>query len=274
MRKILVVNADDYGMTLGVSRGIIEAARAGLVRAACVMTNCPEFEDSMGELQQADVGLDIGFHANLTWGRPVSDPAEIPSLVGPDGNFLSRGTLLAKSLAGLVSPEEGYRELWAQCAKLAARMPAISHMNGHHHVHAFPGIAAASERVAREYGIPYVRSPREGMWSPWQHAALRRFAIFMLAGSSPEYWRARGFVSSDNFGGFSLSAGRDLKARWIDTMERTPNGTTEMMVHPGYSSDELDSYGEGRDQEIAVLCDPELRDAAARAGVEISSFTS
>lgn len=273
MDKRLIVNADDFGMTIDVSRGIIASARAGLVRATSAMANMPDFESSVSALESSGVRLDVGLHANLTWGRPVSDPAEIPSLVDSNGNFLPRGRLLAKSLVNALSPEEAYREVWAQCAKLASRRERISHIDGHHHVHVFPGVASAVERVAREFAIPYVRSPREGTWSSWSRAAARRFAIFMLAASSPGYWITRGFKTSDHFGGFSLGASPDLKRRWIETVRRLPEGVTEIMVHPGYCGGGLDSYGPKREEEMPVLADPILKDFIGESGVKMTRFS-
>ncbi len=274
MDKRLIVNADDFGMTIDVSRGIIVSARAGLVRSTSVMANTPDFGNSLSELELSGVPLDVGLHANLTWGRPVSDPTEIPSLVDSNGIFLPRARLLAKSMVKAISPEEAYREIWAQCAKLASRRKGISHIDGHHHVHAFPGIAAAAERVAREFRIPYVRAPREGSWSPWRRNAVRRLAVFMLAASSPRYWSARGFRTSDYFGGFSLGSCPDLKRRWIDTLKMIPEGLCEIMVHPGYCSCKLDSYSERRTEEIPILTDLDLMREIAEQGIKLESPSS
>jgi len=273
MTKRLVVNADDFGMAVEVSRGIMQAARDGIVRGASAMANCPDFDASMDELEQGGGALDLGFHANLTWGRPVSDPKQIPTITDSVGNLLPRGRLFAKALLGLVSPEEVYRELWAQCAKLSKRLDTISHLDGHHHVHVLPGVADAVGRVAREFRIPYVRSPREGLWSPWHRQSLGRFGIFMLAASNPDYWRRRGFLSSDSFGGFSLGAKGDLKGRWMETIDKLPEGVSEIMVHPGFDCRGLDDYSRGREDEVPVLMDPELSERARAGGIDLVSFS-
>lgn len=271
LRK-LVVNADDYGMTLPVSRGIIAAASTGMVRSTSVITNSDDFDASMDELLKSHSPLDVGLHATLTWGRPVSDPNDVPSLVRDDGTFLSKGELLKKAIFGKISEEHVYRELRAQCEKLARRWPAPNHLDGHHHVHTFPIVRDAAERVAREFGIKSIRAPREGLWSPWRRSILKRLLIALLSASRPAYWRSRGFKSPDNFGGFSLGAGKNLKERWTRTLERLPPGTTELMAHPGYASENFDSYNKEREDEIAVLADPEIVKAAIEAGIEVISF--
>lgn len=274
MPRRLIVNADDFGMTLATSRGILEAARGGFVRAASAMANAPDLDASMAALSASGLPLDIGFHATLTWGRPLLDPEEVPTLVGRDGNFLSRCGLFRRAICGGVSVDEAYREMKAQVERLRARVPRLSHLDGHHHVHAFPTISLAAERIAERYRIPFVRSPREGWWMPRGRAFVRRGFISCLPASAPAFWRRRGFSSADHFGGFSLGAGPRLKERWLEAIESLREGTTEIMVHPGHASGEGDGCDGGREQEIAVLTDPALAAAAGRLGIEIASFTS
>lgn len=271
--KRLIVNADDFGMSLEVSRGIIEAASSGLVRATSAMPSSPAFDESMDLLESSSVSLDVGLHATLTWGRPLLDPREVPTLVDEMGNFLPRTTLFSRAVLGGLSVDEAYRELKAQAERMLSRRPSISHLDGHHHVHAFPTVSLAAERVAQKFGIRFVRSPTEGRWSPPFRAAVQRIAAALLPAASPGFWRRRGFVAADHFAGFALGAGDELKGRWLETLKRLREGTTEIMVHPGYGAPSGDGYA-GRAEEIAVLSDPELIDFAERNGIEPTDFRS
>lgn len=270
--KFLIVNADDFGMTSAVSRGILEAAAGGLVRAASAMANAPEFEASMEMLSASGVDLDMGLHATLTWGRPLLDPHEIPTLVDAQGSFLSRKNFFLRCLSGGVSVDEAYRETKAQMERLLAHRPTITHLDGHHHVHVFPTISLAAERIAEKYRIPFVRAPHEGWWNPPQHAFFQRAFVSCLPASGPEFWRRRGLRSTDFFAGFSLGAGPRLRERWMEVLKRLPHGTTEIMVHPGYASGAGDTCDESREQEIAVLGDPELLKAVRDHGIEVLAF--
>lgn len=270
--KRLIVNADDFGMTLAVSRGILDAAAGGLVRATSAMANAPEFDASMEAHASSGVDLDIGFHATLTWGRPLLDPKEIPTLVALDGCFLSRKKFFLRCLTGGVSVDEAYRELKAQMERLLARRPTITHLDGHHHVHVFPTISLAAERIAEKYRIPFVRAPHEGWWNPPQHAFLRRGFISCLPASGQSFWWRRGLKSTDSFGGFSLGAGPRLRERWMGVLKRLPAGTAEIMVHPGYVSGDGDRYDEGREEEVSVLKDHSLVEAAEDHDISIASF--
>ncbi len=270
-KKLLIVNADDFGMSLPVSRGILKAAEYGIVRSTSAMTNGEGFASSMDELAASGVKLDVGFHATLTWGRPISDPAKIPTLVDKEGNFHSRGSFLVRSFLGSISKKEVFEELRAQCKRLQERVPCISHINGHHHVHTFPYVRWAIERIAREFNIPFVRAPREGRWAPLKWAGMRRLTISLFASSAPLYWRLRGFKTTDHFGGFSLGAGENIEDRWMKVFERLPDGVSEIMVHPGYSSSENDSYT-GREKEVEWLADEKLSAAAKKSGIAFTSF--
>ena len=270
-QRSLIVNADDFGMAPAVDRGILEAAAGGVVRATSVMTNAPGFEESMQRLAASGAALDAGLHATLTWGRPLSPPEKVPTLVDREGRFHKRIELLERALTGRVAAADVERELRLQCERLAAKLPAISHLDGHHHVHAFPVVAPVVERLAREFRIPFVRSPREGFWSPWSWASVRRLVVASLPASRPAYWRSRGFRTPDHFGGFALGAGPDMQRHWSGSIPRIPEGLCEFMVHPGYTSG-ADLYDAGREQEVQLLSDPSLLERIRREGVAVTTF--
>lgn len=269
----LAIVADDFGMTLPISQGIIKAIAAGTVRSASIMSNSPDFEASMDELMAAKIRPDVGFHATLTWGRPVLDPKDIPTLVDKKGGFFSKGELFIRIVLGLVSADDVLKELRAQCDKLSKLLPQITHLDGHHHVHTFPVIREVIERVAREFGIPIVRAPCEGFWSPWHRAIARRLPVMFLKASSPAYWRGRGFLSTDHFGGFSLGGRPDLRRRWAEILARMPSGTTGIMVHPGFASEDDDCYSKEREEELNILGDPSFVKTITDAGIELISFS-
>jgi predicted glycoside hydrolase/deacetylase ChbG (UPF0249 family) len=164
-------------------------------------------------------------------------------------------------------------EAVAQLEKLKTRWPQITHLDGHHHVQAFPIVCEAAARLAHEHRIRVVRASSEGLWSPVYRAAMRRLAMALLKGSSPEYWRSKGFACADRFGGYSLGASKNLPAKWDDILGRITFGTTEIMAHPGYRSKNRDGYNAGREDELAVLSDPSFVKKANAAGVKIIAVT-
>src|SRR3954465_14713228 len=86
----LVVNADDFGMSPAISRGILRAHRDGIVTSTSLLGNCADLEHARAALAEAR-NLGVGVHLALVGGAPVADPATVPSLLAGDGRFYSRG---------------------------------------------------------------------------------------------------------------------------------------------------------------------------------------
>ncbi|HKY50647.1 MAG TPA: ChbG/HpnK family deacetylase, partial [Candidatus Limnocylindria bacterium] len=80
----VVVTADDLGLSPAVTRGILEAHRRGVVRSTSLLVTYPGAEEAAA-LARAEPELEIGLHIDLVGGRPVSDPAAVPSLCDEDG---------------------------------------------------------------------------------------------------------------------------------------------------------------------------------------------
>ena len=96
MRKKLIINADDYGRAPGVSRGILQAHREGIVTSTTVMINQPDVEPQLTQAL-ACPELGIGLHLVFSAWRPVLPPELIPSLVDPGGSFLGQHDLWARA---------------------------------------------------------------------------------------------------------------------------------------------------------------------------------
>jgi len=67
----LIINADDFGLTSGVNRAIVEANRSGVLTSATMMANAHAFEEA-ATLAQAQPELKTGCHVVLIDGEPVS----------------------------------------------------------------------------------------------------------------------------------------------------------------------------------------------------------
>lgn len=250
MARFLIVNADDFNLTPGVSRGILRAHRDGIVTSTTVLVSLPGLERCR-DLAAGVPDLDLGLHMNLTLGRPVLAPARSASLVDRDGVFLRDPD---RFTAPGVCPEIR-DELCAQVDRFLAvfgRPP--THLDSHHHVHRHPQILAAAVRLARDLGIPLRPA------CPAQVAALR----------------AQGLVCVDRtIGDIAEAALRDPR-RLGALLEALPDGVTELMCHPGYAGAELtvSRYAAPREAELRALCDPGVREAMARAGIRRIGYRS
>lgn len=144
----LVMNADDFGLTEGVTKGILEACEKGIVRSTTALINSAYIEEAY-ELSKKYPQLGIGIHLNLTLGKPLTD---VKTLVDENGNFF-RGA--AKVYSHEVDYDEIYREWKAQIEKFVQvfhRLP--THIDSHHHVHDYTEEALeVTKRLAEEYGL-------------------------------------------------------------------------------------------------------------------------
>lgn len=89
MTKVLILNADDFGLSPSVNRGIVEAYHAGVITSTTLMANMPGFDEAV-QIAKAEPGLGVGLHFNLSYGRPLSEPRKVSSLVDPTGAYTYR----------------------------------------------------------------------------------------------------------------------------------------------------------------------------------------
>ena len=242
--RALIVNADDFGLTRGVSAGILAAHRHGIVTSTTVLVTA---DVDRGQLAQArEAGLGLGLHLNLTLGKPVT---RARSLVDAGGAFVRD----PRRAAAGADAREVRAEAEAQIErfeKLVGRPP--THIDTHHHVGLYAPVRDVVLDVARALGVP-VRS---------QDAAARTRA------------RSAGLRTTDHFFGESGPGAYWSAARTLAHLRALPPGVSEFMCHPGRFDDDLgySRYGRQREVEMTGLGTPAARAAAASLGIELRHF--
>ncbi len=240
----LIVNADDFGLTAGVSAGILRAHRHGIVTSTTVLVTGAIDREQLAAAR--DSGLGLGLHVNLTLGRPLSRGR---SLVDASGRFV-RDPLRA---AGRAAARDVEREVAAQVERfiaLARRPP--THLDSHLHVGLYKPVASVVLATARRLGVP-VRS---------QDAAARRRA------------RSAGLLTPDAFFGEAGPEAYWTPARTLRHLRELPGGISEFMAHPGIFDEALgySRYGRQRETELVGLGTAEARAAAAFLGITLCTF--
>jgi predicted glycoside hydrolase/deacetylase ChbG (UPF0249 family) len=228
--RLLLVNADDFGFTADVNAGILEAFQRGIVRSTTLMACGAAFEDA-ARLARTHPELDVGCHLMLVQGLGL--PASLPEL------------LLAIARRRI----RVYDELARQVGHILEAGLRPSHLDTHKHTHLLPPVLGAVCRIAREFGIPWVRKP-------------------MLL-------RVPGCRTTDHFAGFTLT-GRLDTAALLRVIRNLRPGTTEFMCHPGRCGPELlaapTRLKAARARELAALTAPEVRKALDAHRVRLVSF--
>lgn len=252
----VIVTADDLGLSPGVTRGILEAHRNGVVRSCSLLVTFPDAHEG-AELARAERGLEVGLHIDLVGGRPVSEPSTVASLVRPDGRFHHLAEFTARLLTGQIRSAEVAAEIRAQVER--AREWGIDALawDSHQHTHLMPPVARVVARLAREHRVRYLRRARP----PRAGAALK--AQLLGAASLVDQLLLRGIPGNDWFVDLSALPKRPDAAS-VALYAAYP-GLGEIIAHPGYPDEALRATGDGlvlqRHDDLQVLTDSVLRSA-------------
>lgn len=284
MQKRLIINADDYGLSRGITDGILLTHRKGLLTSASLMVNQPATEYAIQRAPDAS-GLGIGIHLNLTEGKPVLPKDRVRTLVNAAGEFVGPSEMGRRLLRWQASPAEIEAEFRAQIQLMKSLGLEPTHADSHHRIHMYPAAARAFYKAVTSEGIRRARAPRKRYWpssgrlgGPHIGPLYRRLA----AKSYLEFLQSfvfRGLRLPDAGVTFHPRYGNNLRRlpeAWRSTLEFMPAGAYELWCHPGFLQpgfSESDALSERRELEIAILTDPRLRDIAQRRDVVLINFS-
>jgi chitin disaccharide deacetylase len=244
--KRLIATADDVGLEPGMTEGAIRAHRNGIVTACSLVANGRYFDDAVARLRETP-SLEVGVHLTLVEERPLTAirfPKKYPSFV----------PLYLARVIGIVAIE---RELRAQIEKVLATGLTVTHLNGHQHLHLLPRIARVVKRLAREYGIGYVRIV-DDRGSSTRALPMRVLSFLGRRARTP------GLTNEHTIGVADAGHLRDL----LPLLEHV-EGVTELVTHPGVSVHGYEHWRYEWDAETRALCDPRLRERLAERGIEL-----
>ncbi len=242
----LIVNADDFGLTSGVNRAIMELHSAGLVTSTSLMARAGATEEAI-EFAVRTPTLGVGCHVVLVDGEPVLPRDQIPTLIdSKTGSFPnSLGTFLRRLFTGGIRTAEMEAEMSAQIAFLQQRGIHLTHVDTHKHTHVFREVLRPLLRAARSAGIRAVRNPFEPHWST---RATRRAHWMRLAQVGALRWlepASRRIIEKEGFvttSGTVAVAGTGIldSATLRSLLQCLPAGTWELVTHPGYRDADLE----------------------------------
>ena len=284
MQRSLIVNADEFGLTEGINEGIVEVHSHGIVTSTTMVANLWAFDHAVA-LSRKYPSLAVGVHLNLTHGAPILLPERVHTLVDHNGYFFRRRPFLQRLLLGQISMIQVYEEFRAQIDKVIAAGISPSHIDSHESVYMYPDLFfKVVSPIARIYRLP-IRLQQERMD---RHTFANR-RVYRRYLNSEAFWknhvmwalarryrrrlRALGIGTSDHF----LSTfncirrnPRDLYGGLRRALQELEPGTTELMVHPGFSDARLETFLDGgpvaarwREEEVRVLTDGDLKSLLA-----------
>jgi chitin disaccharide deacetylase len=244
----LIVTADDFNLSEGVSQGILDAHQHGIVTETSVMVNLGDLRQAAAMLAGAP-RLAVGLHLNITRGRPVAPPSTVVELLGADGQFLGS----PQALPAQVWSTDVQAEFQAQLdlfVRVFGRLP--QHLDTHHHVHQHPMVLDVLLDVAASLGLA-VRSINAHMRASVTARGLGSPAHFLGDAGDEPYWTV---------------------TRLLSTIPKLSPGITELMCHPGYFDDTIaySRYGRQRDVERQALCAPEVAARLREQRVQLVTY--
>ena len=276
-QKQLIINADDFGFSPGITEGILRAHQEGIVTSTTIVANMPSAAAAIPSLK--DTRLGAGIHLNLSQGPPLSKGG-LP-LAGPDG-------VMKRSAAGVISAcMLRPRLLQAVAAECEAQIRWVldqgirpTHLDSHRHSHAYGPILSIVLTLAKKYRIPFIRWHREilpgGRW-PWARPKQRAISLVLNCLA----WRnSRDFPGANAFratrGTWGIAHTGRIDENWLLTaIGAVGPGTTEFMVHPGLPG-ESDAQAtrllETRRVELAALCSPHVKEAIEQHQVRLVHY--
>lgn len=270
--RLLVVNADDVGLTEGICRAVARGHTDGVVTSMSVLAVGPAF-DTAAKLAGDHERLSLGAHlAMVGEDPPLLSPREIPTLVDARGRFpLSYRTVVARGLAGRLDPADVRREFAAQLERIRGIGVPVSHLDTHQHTHLWPAVAAAVCDLAREHGIRAVRLPS----SHRRHPVTA--GVQVLGRSLRRRIEAAGLIHPDGYAGLD-EAGRLDHARFTAALDRFVAGgvrRAEINTHPGVAGDpDLDRFAWRYDWsgELDLLLAASTRRVVDERGFRLASY--
>jgi len=272
----LIVNADDFGLTAGVNRAIVEAHNSGVVSSTTLMANGAAFADAVTAARSAP-NLSVGCHVTLVDGTPVSSPDGADTLVAirsaePDRFYSKLSAFAARAMLGGFDRDQLVAEVTAQISKIQATGLQVSHLDTHKHAHIFPEILVALLRAARICGVRAIRNPivpvkalparlfkgHRELWKRYgQVRVLHTFSRQFL-----QRTKRAGLLTPDGVVGVIETGSLDTSLL-LQTLASLPEGTWELVCHPGYNDADLRTVRtrllDSREVERRLLTSPDLR---------------
>ncbi len=279
MKKV-IINADDFGLTQGVNQGIVKAHQKGILTSTTLMANMPAFDQAV-ELAGTNPELGVGVHLNILRGHPLSTARTVGSLLSKELRFIpSVSTLLRQLALKRLNLEEVEREFRAQVEKVQGAGIDPSHIDSEKHIHMIRPLFRIVIKLAREYKIKKVRFIQENCMTPRPGQMFKSMFISLSSTSMKKKMVQEGIRSADRFYGV-CDSGRITAAKLKQALHRAKEGVTEIMVHPGFITQEMLELekqigpyyiNKYREKELYALLDDKLSKLIADLEIQLINF--
>jgi len=279
MKKV-IINADDFGLSKGVNEGIILAHEKGILTSTSLMANMPGFAHAVVRAKK-NVKLGVGIHLNIVRGRPLSPANRVSSLLDKDKNFFSNIFIILRKLwSKKISKKEIELEFRAQIEKVLKNKIQISHFDSEKHIHCLPSLLKIVLKLGKEYNIKRIRYINEYCITPRLFQSAKTILASLSCLSMKEKIIEDGILKPDRSYGMGRS-GQITSARIKKILSNLKDGVTEIMVHPGFVTQELIDLEKEigsfyinryREKELEALLDQDLKKIISDKEIGLINF--
>ncbi|MDQ3814387.1 MAG: ChbG/HpnK family deacetylase [Armatimonadota bacterium] len=272
----MVVNADDFGLSTGVNRGIEASFHDGILRSASLMPNGDAFADAVRIARQTPA-LGVGIHLCLVGERCVAPHEELGGLVDDAGFLPASYTAFVRGYyQRRFTRRDIRREVAAQVQRVLDAGIRPTHLDSHQHVHLSPAVFDIALAAARAANIAVIRVPHErrplkdGLNT--RGVQLRILALLCRRAARRAHRARLRFARS--FWGLNVSGALDESAL-LRVLENARPGVNEVMAHPGISDAALRQkyqWGYRWDAEAAALQSSAVRHLVESRRIRLAHF--
>lgn len=276
VNKKFILNADDFGLTQHHNQAVLEGYNTGFLTSASLCANGLAFDSAVHDVLPDCPNLGIAAHLNIMEGKSLTD---CPLLTDDDGNFnAGYGYLILnqnnKALLGQIEAE--FR---TQINKILSNEVKIDHLDSHVHTHAIPEIFKITCKLAKEYGIKYIRTQYEELYFipkflkhfnmkyPLNLVKIALLQYFTL--KNRKVLNEEGLKTNDFIIGVGYTGMMDSDAIRYGLQAIEEDCVVEALIHPcKYDNATRDSHT----KEFSITQNKTLQDTISRLGYDLTNY--
>ncbi len=274
--KKFILNADDFGMTNDFNRAVLYAYSHGFLKSASLCANGSAFENAVNEVLPECPDLGVGVHLNIIEGKSLTNCHLLTNDKKEFNNGYLSLILKSRNKDFRIQVEKEFR---AQIEKVM-KYAKPDHLDSHVHTHAIPEIFKITVRLAKEYGIPFVRTQHEVFYNvpEFSRHCNFKYPVNILKILLLNYFTHQNKKTLKNTGirtnYYLLGVGYTglMDSKTIECgLEALPDESciAEALIHPcKYSSDKKDQHM----KEFLITQDRELENFIYGLGFEITNY--
>ena len=282
-QRRLIVTADDFGLTSEINAGIIEAHTRGILGSTALLMNGTATDEALRLIPQypkLEVGIHLGIVEGYALGGRANSLTDELRYFDPERLCLHRAwpRFLLRYLTGRIRLSELEAELDLQLSRMREALGKIPFANGTQHLHLLPGVTEIVLRLLRKHHVPSLRLPARSRCVPgsWRRRHYN-MALSLLGHRASQQAQTAGISTAKYFAGFDV-CGRLGTVTLAKLLQAMPNGTMELMTHPGLDCPYLREHlAEGYKDfgwagELAALVAPGTAATIKLQGIELIQF--